>query len=140
MKLEVSKLIGPALDWAVAKAEGYETIRVICQGDGLTYIEVDMGSRLIAYSPSTQWELGGPIIQRKLIGLDTWQRCATSGLMWAASFAYPVYHPTEPKKRSPSHHRMRGVQPLVAAMRCYVSSAFGDFVDMPDPLYKLLEI
>ena len=47
-------LIGPSLDWAVAKCEGLST-----------YIEVVEG-----FKPSTDWTQGGPIIERECIDLQ----------------------------------------------------------------------
>ena len=61
MKIKTSELQGAALDWAVAKCEGFEPF-----GDG----------NLVYYS--TFWTLGGPIIERERIclidqGGDYWQ-------------------------------------------------------------------
>jgi len=63
MRVKTSELIGAALDWVVAKCEGYT--------DGAAY---DGPTDLYF---STDWELAGPIIERE--GIDLYQ----SG-SWAA--------------------------------------------------------
>lgn len=61
MKVKISELIGPALDWAVAKCEGWESgWRPSCQ-----------------HNFSTDWFHGGPIIEREMISVmwDTGNSC-----------------------------------------------------------------
>ena len=53
--MKTSELIGPALDWAVAKCEFKH---------GLTSCE--------DYSPSADWSQGGPIIDREAITLSAY--------------------------------------------------------------------
>jgi hypothetical protein len=52
--MKTSELTGPALDWAVAKAQGLKgnVLGAILAGE---------------LSPSTQWHYGGPIIEREEI-------------------------------------------------------------------------
>jgi hypothetical protein len=66
------------------------------------------------YDPSTNWEHGGPIIERERINL--WNE----GHDWEAS----LY----------GKHIVWGETPLVAAMRCYVASKLGDEVEIPAEL------
>lgn len=136
MKIKTKDLIGAALDWAVATCEGYtlttDGINQLVEKDRrLTILGTCTTGQGIpcGYSPSSYWSQGGPIIEREKIGLDTWQR------VWAAQFTFPVKHPTN-AKRDPSHHRMNGPTPLVAAMRCYVASQLGEEIEMPDELVK----
>ena len=74
-----------------------------------------------AFSPSTNWSQGGPIIDREIRnGLHFWQE--GSG-QFAATYNYGgddfyTYGPT----------------PLAAAMRCYVASKLGDEVEVPTGL------
>lgn len=109
--MRTSELIGPALDWAVAKCEGPET---------LYYWEA--ASRDVvrkAPSPSTGWSQGGPIIEREKIG--TWASENPEHIgEWGARMinSYIFYGPT----------------PLVAAMRCYVASKLGAEVEIPEGL------
>lgn len=105
--MKTTELTGAALDWAVAKCEG---------------VPVDSPAFVWEYAASvtrysTDWALGGPIIERESIELgryaDQWQ--ATFYAIDGASF----------KTAS---------TPLIAAMRCYVASKLGDDVDIPEEL------
>ena len=114
--LETSKLIGPALDWAVAKCEGLEFVEYtnhtvyVNRNDPITGVfEVQYG-----FAPSRHWNQGGPIIGMALIGIDP------NGTQWAAF-----------TRAAGIHH---GPTPLIAAMRCYVASKMGDEVDVPEEL------
>ena len=100
--MKTSDLTDTALDWAVARCEG------VIKGDAL-----DTGFILEgAYTPSTDWAQGGPIIEREGISLmDGWS-------------AY-----TENLR-----NLHQGPTPLIAAMRCYVASQLGDDIDIPDTL------
>src|SRR3990172_8068453 len=62
MKIKTAGLIGPALDWAVAKA------------DGNAHKFIDEG-----FAPSTDWSQGGPIIERERISI-----AITGGGDWRA--------------------------------------------------------
>lgn len=111
--MKTSELIGPVLDWAVAKCEGatlYMVGEVLCIGWEYTF-----DVRLTNYSPSTDWAQGGPIIGRK--GLT---------LRYMYGEGYDAYGHTG--------HKQRGSTPLIAAMRCYVASKFGDEIDVPEEL------
>ena len=118
--IKTCELSGAALDWAVAKCEGL---------DYLANPEYDgIGNRYEPTSYSTDWTQGGPIIEREMIQLTV--QCRVNPLHgWAAAFRSfdeddDVY----------ALHRMRGKTPLVAAMRCYVSSKLGDEVEIPEGL------
>lgn len=107
--MKTSELTGPALDWAVAKCEGFKPHAAA----SLVIME--------SYTPSTNWAQGGPIIEREKLSLaapnpidNTW--CAMTNM-------YPV-----------SGHKANGPTTLVAAMRCYVASKLGDEVEIPEEL------
>ena len=120
MIIKTAELIGPALDWAVARAEGKKVlagppIRVAsiykCQaGD----YEVSK-----PYSPTTDWAIMGPIIDRENINLiwsEGYPVKATiyrGGHVWIDSF---------------------GETPLIAAARCYVTSKLGIEGELPEEL------
>lgn len=113
IKVKTSELEGSALDWAVAKCEGFE-----CSNDmGLIVVEEYEDEY---FSPSMKWSQGGWIIEREEIGLTY------SGSM-------PCWYAT-------SQHGKRflrlGNTPLIAAMRCYVASKLGDTVKIPKELIK----
>ena len=71
------------------------------------------------YSYSTDWAIGGPIIERDEINL-----LSDCGI-WTADMC--------PEKGG-NHVEVSGPTPLIAAMRVYVASVLGDEVDVPDEL------
>ena len=125
MKIKTAELLGPALDWAVAKLEEEHDKRltVIRREDHIGHpIERETESGSYAYewwAPSRIWAQGGPIIEREGIEL---KRSLVAPFVWAA-FAF----------RSPRAH-CTGPAPLIAAMRCFVASKLGDEVEIPEEL------
>lgn len=122
VEVKTADLIGPALDWAVAMAEGAKperphdgqvslgSVHLLCGSDQ------ERGFHAPFYSPSTDWSQGGPLIDRErikshyagpLLGWECW--CGDTG--------YGT-----------------GPTPLVAAMRCHVASKLGDVVQVPKEL------
>lgn len=126
MKIKTSELIGPALNWAVAKA-GPEHIAPY-------YERAARGDTSAVWSPSTDPSQAWLIIERE--GIATWRydteqlkRGETRPLpreQWEWRAALPalevLYVP--------------GPTPLIAAMRCYVASKLGDEIDVPEELLK----
>jgi len=97
------ELTGDALDWAVARCEPDDTVRIYFDeetGEKLYHDEWDVPE----FSPSTDWAQGGPIIEREKIEIfirdEKW-------------FAYSSLSKPED---------FYGETPLIAAMRCYVAS------------------
>lgn len=111
MKIKTADLIGPALDWAVAKCESED-------GDYHRWNGERSYLRGVLFNPSTSWYHGGPIIERGNIDLIS---PTPSDSLWQAMqwrFA----------------HGAKGPTPLIAAMRCFVTSKLGDEVDIPEEL------
>jgi len=106
-------LTGLALEWAVAKCEGYED-KDFCLDDKYFRDEDD-----VWYSPSTDWSQGGLIIERERIGLD----CDDQGI-WFASYDLSEETALGASAKSP----------LVAAMRCYVATKLGNEIEIPQEL------
>ena len=104
--MRTSELTGAALDWAVAKCWYGEDydMSIPLFDDGLIF------------APSTNWAHGGPIIEREEIEL------VPKGMRWDA-YADEDFHVPH-----------SGPTPLIAAMRCYVSSKLGDEVEIPEEL------
>jgi hypothetical protein len=103
--MKTNELTGAALDWAVAKCEGYDWF-ILWDENKPRY--------------STNWAQGGPIIEREKIdviadpnGKDVWM-----GRLYLNWVKYEAFATT----------------PLIAAMRCYVASKLGDDVDVPSEL------
>ena len=112
--MKTSELTGAALDWAVAKCEGYFDMGMASVHDGVA----DVFYFGEAWTPSTDWAQGGPIIEREGIGI--W---------WATHFVddegneYGNHWYAEDKG---GDHVQTGATPLIAAMRCYVASKQGE--------------
>ena len=123
MKINTQDLLGPALDWAVAKCEGYYPgPRMV--GDPKDDMLLQHGQRsslwLSEYKPDKNWSQGGPIIERERLMLC----CNTYGDgKWKAFIL-----------RGPNAWTAYGPTPLIAAMRCFVANKLGDKVDVPEEL------
>ena len=96
MKLKTSELQGEALDRMVAKRE---------VGDAINEIDDP-------HFYSTDWALAGPIIERERIGFK-YTGTAMEFVAWVNGELSTV-------------NDQHGPTPLIAAMRCYVASKFGD--------------
>lgn len=109
--MKTSELTGSQLDYWVAKAEEFPSAWIVEEEGGKP--RCILGPAVMdrfEWSPSEAWEQGGPIIERERINLH-----ATHLEDWRAW--------TDPNGRID-----RGDTPLIAAMRAYVSSKFGEEV------------
>ena len=108
--INTNDLTGPALDWAVAKAEGPVAN---------AYGEILPQQPRYSSDPAE----GQPIIEREKI--STWD---ASGV--GHEYAWGAY-----KTINHNHeHHTCGPTALIAAMRCYVQSRLGPTVDVPQEL------
>ena len=128
MKIKTSELIGPALDWAVAK----------CEYDELAALNIQFPDHAKHYpkvSPSTDWSQGGSIMDREDIDSFVVKEAGVteSGaevlrkIGWKAWISPSAYWMS---KRFISEGETR----LIAAMRCFVASKLGEEVEVPDEL------
>lgn len=119
MKIKTSELVGPALDWTIAQIEGEDVVfdRLLKVLKFLPAQFSDEGW----YKPSEDWAQGGSIIERKRIHL----RPDQTSNQWRA---FMIIRPHG------LSHRQIGPTPLIAAMRCYVISELGEYVDIPEEL------
>jgi Protein of unknown function (DUF2591) len=115
--MKTSELTGAALDWAVAQCEGFKSI----DADDLHYQQ---------FQYTTDWSQGGPIIEREKMCVDWWR----SGNCWCALCPEKMAYTDKGEFIDGSDGMMHGPTPLIAAMRCYVSSRLGDTVEVPDEL------
>ena len=117
--MKTSELTGTALDWAVAKCEGwvYNDRKKIKE-----FMRQQFNSAKHCYS--VVWAKGGPIIERECITLRT-NACIPGH--WAAFIDFGSSNCNVKARQS-------GPTPLIAAMRCYVASKLGDAVDIPEEL------
>ncbi len=118
IEMKTAQLIGPALDWAVAKAEGYDEGWLLRQMNN-----PNPATRAIpAYS--TDWGQGGPLIDKYKIDLFP-----TDPVMPKAVITPNLSEPH-------FYFRQFGPTPLIAAMRCLVASKLGDTVQIPSELIQ----
>lgn len=136
--MKTSELTGAALDWAVAKALGFnpditpgaQRFARLSDADknDTEYANLILNAkpRITWDNPvrgvscptfSTDWAQGGPIIERERIDITFMDGDEVDA--WHVSGAHG-----------------RDQLPLIAAMRCYVTSKLGDEVDVPNELTK----
>ena len=130
--MKTNELTGAALDWAVAKCEGFSFGDWFSNDGELTvWIECvnEDGRGPAGYFPawcfsfSSNWSAGGPIIEREKIELipprDEGDRdwMAVGFDLGRADLGI-----------------QEGSTPLIAAMRCLVASKLGDEVEIPKEL------
>lgn len=138
MKVKTADLIGPALDWAVAKAQGRTEIKIFgrTRPTDRGWVEVRFNPEPKAatarFDPSENWDQAGQIIEPEGIEINVrnWspsQGCRLPGKYeWSARLCF--VRQTECKQFGPT--------PLVAAMRCFVVSKLGTEVEVPDELMR----
>ena len=128
-KIKVATLTGPLLDYWVARAdklapyreEGHKRYWLVDRPNNPANIIGPAPKGIppdLRYSPSTNWSQGGQIIERDGICLDSmsdWREDGEYGKVWEA--------------HELSYGYICGDTPLIAAMRCYVASKFGEEVD-----------
>ena len=118
--MKTNELTGPALDWAVAKCEG---IGEVDKFGGVWVLMPNEPHFNEAYTPSTDWAQGGPIIEREGIATKQWLGA------WQAEVEFLPDDDTHYR-----YGRSYGPTPLITAMRCYVASKLGDNIDIPEEL------
>lgn len=111
MEILTSKLIGAALDYAVAQCEK---------------LQLPTGGAMVQTWPhySSDWAQGGPIIERE--GLMLYPTPLGIGGLWRA----------EIRSLQIDFWIMAGDTPLIAAMRCYVATKLGDEIEIPERLVQ----
>jgi hypothetical protein len=137
MLVNAEYLDGLALDWAVAKAKGYQLYKDAHLNGETKYgwhvsglsEDHNYWISLEAYSPSTDWAQGGPIIECELIDMQAKYNSGNPIVpkgqwYWQASIV----------GEDGVAYWFDGPAPLVTAMRCYVASKLGPELDVPDEL------
>lgn len=115
MKIKTSEATPPQINWLVCLAEGNKPVLNPHRFGSVSYgaFDSELGYAIKRYS--TDWSQGGPIIERERLILrpsfDGGWECTASPSVWRA-----------------------GQTPLIAAMRCFVTSKLGDEVDVPEEL------
>lgn len=127
MKIKTSELTRAALNWAVATAEGWQQAHVNGNpATGFLFKRAEPVTKLSALNFSTDWSQGGPITEREKMDCNA----------PVQNVPYWTYFYCTPQVGSCARqmHRQTGPTPLIAAMRCFVSSRLGDEVDIPEEL------
>ena len=122
--MKTSELIDIALDWAVAKCEGLQAAQL--KVNGPVHVFRTVGYEPTTYQPTEKWEQGGPIIERECIATYASGACSVTPKnpdYWVAEILDTEEMITQ-----------YGPTPLIAAMRCYCASKFGDEVEIPSEL------
>ena len=133
MKIKTSELTSAALDWAVAQALGVTPAILYGSDDKTPHIfdadllemEVDSGAD---FDPTTNWGLAGPIIEREKL-------CVGYRHQLDPEYV-PLLDPATVcwARTTAGGYLKNGPTLLVAAMRCFVTKALGDEVEVPEEL------
>ena len=123
MLVNVSEATNVQIDWLVAKCEGFDALAYEIKRKAQNRSSWEAAPR---WAPSTDWSQGGPIIGQMFAqGLRLHTAEYVTGVhnknLIVASLDNPngfYYGPT----------------PLIAAMRCYIASKFGNEIDIPKEL------
>jgi hypothetical protein len=119
VEVQCAELIGPALDWAVAKAVGWAVTILPVDTPSATYYVIKSPSGL-TLNMSSNWSQCGPLIDRERIMLEPLNRYPREG-QWCAGYLDRI-----------------GVQyseaPLVAVCRAIVAAHLGEVVSVPAEL------
>jgi len=132
--MKTSELTGAALDWAVAKCDGPNSM-ASCYYDEDVPLCLEEGPESL-WEPSNNWAQGGPIIERESIFVLREQSGFKGRRLWAAtSGANKAVGLNEDSIKLYRDDFYFGPTPLIAAMRCYVASKLGDTVEIPGELF-----
>ena len=132
MRHKVAELDGALLDAAVALAGG-------AVSGGLGVWRWPAGVRLMAASwePSANWSQGGPIIERERIALWPCGPDHQNGF-WSAGYDVNVSSGQQCESgwlelpAIEATHEQTGRTSLIAAMRAYVASKYGEWIELPE--------
>ena len=132
MKHRVAELEGAHLDTAVALAEGWTRSGNAWQRitkDATTGQILPHSPELFIFGFSTSWHLAGPIIEREGISVERywWEHHDFSD----ADTDTSPQQPWQAFLDASGGWFAVGSTPLIAAMRAYVASKFGDEVELP---------
>ncbi|WP_433670426.1 phage protein NinX family protein [Klebsiella michiganensis] len=115
VKVKTAELSGDRLDYFTAIAIGEKNPQ-ICQIGGCV---VSHGHTVHRFFPSSEWQHGGPLIEKYNISISD---CDGE---WMASIM---------NDDGDYAALVNGARPLIAACRAVVASKLGDEVDIPDEL------
>lgn len=122
MLVKVSTITNNQLNWLVAKAHNwylYDRCWWTMKASGEKHYRQTAAA---TYTPSTDWEQGGPIIDREKIELRYHDK-VVAGIWYRDGIG-----------SDQCLFKVIGSTSLIAAMRCFVMSRLGEEVEVPDGL------
>jgi len=133
--MKTSELIGPALDWAVAKCVWTDRPIVAKAGCRISVpvspdSDPNDSTLRFFYEPSIDWSQGGPIIEREKI--SAWLH--EDGTQYRAAPKEWMLVDPESEEFLDMRDAEVGPTPLIAVMRCLCASKLGDEVEIPEEL------
>lgn len=126
-RIEVDKLSGVALDWAVGTVSGMKLVIGLNHSQtGPSVYDAELDELQVddiePFAPSVLWSDGGPIIESERITINQGHDIlASQAVVVDGELRYYA-------------HKCRGRHPLEAAMRCYVTSKVGNYIEVPSEL------
>lgn len=125
MLIKTAEATNLQIDWMVAKCENKNGILHDDNSTRCIVIAAPSDVYKGRYSPSINWAISGPIIEREEIGIKRRMPCMR-GEEWEAMGSTGA--------KGAGYRHAIGPTPLVAAMRCLVASKLGEVVEVPDNL------
>lgn len=135
--MKVAELEGAQLDYWVARANGWR-VNLDFPNGGWRYLNEDPVQPFPAewrseYKPSSDWSDGGPIIERERFNIVDHAAYHHNGILKEYSEQFAAFK-GDPYQLSDLggfefYWMQKGPTPLIAAMRAYVASKFGDTVE-----------
>lgn len=140
MKIKTSELTGAALDWAVAKVQGYAEVKIFgrTQPSDRGWVEVRFNPEPKAatarFDPSENWAQGGEIVEREGINTSVnYQDDAFGEVMYRVGWKASYWNDSIPG--TPGFLVWAyGDTALIAAMRCIAVAKLGKEIDIPQEL------
>lgn len=125
IEVKTADLVGAPLDWAVAMAEGYKQdtenhLTIISPRGVFTSVSIRGAAEGFGFRPSTNWDQGGPLIEKHMVSLHCPQHDGDFWAAWITDNDKDVAQGAE--------------QALPAACRAIVAAKLGDTVQVPKEL------
>lgn len=125
--MKTNELTGAQLDYWVAKALGYKVNATENEVGYTRWVTPENHILCYPFEPSWNWSRGGPIIERERIGMIPLNTKITGD---ANGWVAVAYSAPDTDGYSDDEFNYRGPTPLIAAMRAFVASKYGD--EVPD--------
>ena len=136
-RIKVSEATEIQLDWLVAKCEKRDASPMRIGGP--VHLFRTVGYDPSPYQPTSDWSIGGPIIEKKKIDLEFMDNFEA----WCGSIvreygqdreSYSDDQDRESYTAEQESFVGYGPTPLIAVCRCYIASKMGDVVEVPEEL------